>query len=213
VVGESTGQPYGDASVNNWADLSGYDKLIVTVTEGTPRFLLNRDEEEGQQSENEDESHLIDNTKGGWSSKYFTQETTTNGDVYTVDLKQIKNDKGFVHLHAIKSGDWGENVTVTSMIVEQDGNPEVVITSSGDGTVGWSTPTGVGKVNANSQSDPISIQYDGELTLTFTPNTGCHLSHVYVNNIDYVSQVSGNAPPHPLRWRMKSMTRKSNRRV
>ena len=30
VIGESTGQPYGDPSVNSWADLSGFDQLVIT---------------------------------------------------------------------------------------------------------------------------------------------------------------------------------------
>ena len=86
VLGESTGQPYGDPSVINYADLSLYSKLIVTVTEGTPRFLFNRDVAEGQWNANEEESHLIESPKSGWSEKYFSQD----GNVYTVDLKLAK---------------------------------------------------------------------------------------------------------------------------
>ena len=85
VIGEPTGQPYGDSKVNNYADLSSYSKLIVVATEGTPRFLLNRDMVEGQCSATESESHLIDNTNSGcmtWAAKYFYQE----GNTYVVDL-------------------------------------------------------------------------------------------------------------------------------
>ena len=78
VIGESTGQPYGDSEVINYADLSNYSKLYVTVTEGTPRFLFNRDVEEGQWAEDEAASHLIDNTRGGWSAKYFSSEAGEN---------------------------------------------------------------------------------------------------------------------------------------
>ena len=119
VVGESTGQPYGDPGVNNYADLSDYDVLIVTATEGTPRMLFNRDINEGQCSENEAESHLIDNTNGGcmtWAAKYFSSEEKDGATVWTVDLAQLVKDKGFAHLHAIKGGNWA-NVTVTDMIV------------------------------------------------------------------------------------------------
>ena len=117
VIGEPSGLPYGDGSVINRADLSSYSKLIVTVVDGSPRFLLNRDVDEGQWSDNEAESHLIDNTKGGWSSKYFSQD----GNVYTVDLKQLVKDKGYAHLHAIKGANWAD-VTVESMILEKSGN-------------------------------------------------------------------------------------------
>ena len=94
VLDESTGQPYGDPSVINYADLSAYTKLIVEVTDGSPRFLLNRDKDEGQWADTEAESHLIE---------------------------AIVKDKGFCHLHAIKGANWA-NVTVTRMELEKAGN-------------------------------------------------------------------------------------------
>ena len=129
VVGEASGQPYGDSNVINYADLTNYTKLTVIATDGTPRFLFNRDVDEGQWNENESESHLIDNTKGGWSSRYFTsQPGEEEGEtVYIVDLKQMVKDKGYAHLHAIKGANWA-NVTVTSMTVETTGKKK---------TVGW----------------------------------------------------------------------------
>ena len=116
VLGTSTGMPYGDSRVMGFADLTNYIALKVTVTDGTPRFLFNRDIDDGQWNENEAESHLIDNTKNGWSAKYFSSETTDEGTVWTVDLKQLVTDKGYAHLHAIKGANWA-NVTVTSMVV------------------------------------------------------------------------------------------------
>ena len=115
-LNKPTGQPYGDASVNAFADLSSYSKLAIVSTGGTPRFLLNRDADNGQWNETESESHLIDNTKGGWSAKYFSQE----GNVYTVDLAQLVSDKGFAHLHAIKA--YG-NVTVSGMYLYRAPDP------------------------------------------------------------------------------------------
>ena len=132
VVGEATGQPYGDPSVINYADLSMYAKLIVTVTDGSPRFLFNRDVDEGQWSEDEAQSHLIDNTKGGWSAKYFTSEQVGESTVWTVDLAQMVQDKGYAHLHSIKGANWA-NVTVTSMVVEKDPVPQSIIWAVGDG--------------------------------------------------------------------------------
>ena len=117
VLNESTGLPYGDGNVNNYADLSEYTKLIVTVTEGAPRFLFNRDVTEGQWSENEAESHLIDNTKGGWSAKYFSSSEKDGVTTWTVDLAQMVADKGYAHLHAIKGANWA-NCTVTGMTLE-----------------------------------------------------------------------------------------------
>ena len=123
VVGESTGQPYGDGSVNNWADLSGFDQLVITYSEGQPRVLINRDQDEGQFSTSESDSHLIEYPKGAssWAGKYFTDKD----GVLTVNLKQIFNDKGFVHLHAIKGAN-GANVTVESMVVVRKGKEKQV---------------------------------------------------------------------------------------
>ena len=144
VVGESTGQPYGDNAVINFADLSMYSKLVVVATDGTPRFLFNRDVDEGQWADNEAESHLIDNTRGGWSAKYFSSAAgEEEGEtVYTVDLKQMMKDKGFVHLHAIKGANW-ENVTVTSM---------VVVTQGKASQVGWTNLIN----NSNMEGDDVS---------------------------------------------------------
>lgn len=138
VIGESTGMPYGDGNVINFADLSAYTKLIVTTTEGTPRFLFNRDVQDGQWNENEADSHLIDNTKGGWSAKYFTSEEKDGVTTWTVDLALLVQDKGFAHLHAIKGGNW-QNCTVTSMTLvgtkkETEPLDNKLLWAIGDGT-------------------------------------------------------------------------------
>lgn len=132
--GVSDGLPYGDGSVIAYADLSGYAKLIVTVTEGSPRFLFNRDVDEGQWNENEAESHLIDNTKGGWSAKYFTSVDKGDGVTeWTVDLAQMVADKGYAHLHSIKGANWA-NCTATKMEVETAPALAQLVWAIGDGT-------------------------------------------------------------------------------
>jgi len=144
VLNESTGQPYGDSQVINYADLSLYSKLIVTCTEGTPRFLFNRDMDEGQWNENEAESHLIDNTKNGWSARYFSQD----GQTYVVDLKLMVKEKGFAHLHAIKGANWA-NVTVTSLELTREGKAQVV---------GWTDLI----TNGDLEGDDVSCFYSKE---------------------------------------------------
>lgn len=114
-VGTSSDMPYGDGSVINYADLSEYATLEVTTTEGTPRFLFNRDVNDGQWNENEADSHLIDNTKGGWSAKYFTSKENGDGSTtYIVDIAALVADKGYAHLHSIKGANWAKT-TVTDM--------------------------------------------------------------------------------------------------
>ena len=148
----STGQPYGDGSVIAFADLSEYDKLQIVSKGGTPRFLLNRDVDEGQWNENEAESHLIDNTKGdanSWHAKYFSQD----GDVYTVDLAQLVADKGFAHLHAIKTV--GGNVVVSGMYLYKA--PEAA-THTWDFTA-WSDAT---ISNLRAEAAKVTVEDDPE---------------------------------------------------
>ena len=170
VVGESTGQPYGDPSVNNWADLSGFDQLVITYSEGQPRVLINRDQDEGQFNTNESDSHLIEYPRGAsaWAGKYFTDKD----GVLTVDLKQILNDKGFVHLHAIKGANGG-NVTVENMVVVRKGKEKQVgwvnILTNGDFegddfssfALALRADSGDGNVTYTINSDPDAMVEEG----------------------------------------------------
>lgn len=154
--GEASGQPYGDGSVNAYADLSEYAKLIVVVTDGIPRMLFNRDLADGQCSDNEAESHLIDNTNAGcmtWAAKYFSSKPGENeGEtIWTVDLAQMVKDKGYAHLHAIKGGNWA-NCTVTSMKVEGYPYKEKLLWAIGDGT----SSDGPGVVRAEAEIEGVN---------------------------------------------------------
>ena len=144
VLGESTGQPYGDSRVIDYADLSLYSKLIVTVTEGTPRFLFNRTKDEGQYSATEEESCLLEYPKSGWTDRYFS----VDGTDYIVDLKKMVKDKGFAHLHAIKGANWS-NVTVTEMVLIREGKAQVV---------GWTDLI----TNGDMEGDDVSCFYSKE---------------------------------------------------
>ena len=148
ILNEAASTVYGDDRVINYADLSLYSKLIVKTvegTEGSPRFLFNRTVDEGQWNEDESQSNLIDNTKGGWSAKYFSQD----GNTYTVDLKLMVKEKGFAHLHAIKSASWGTTVTLASMEVERQGKAQ---------QVGWTDLI----TNGDMEGDDVSCFYSKE---------------------------------------------------
>ena len=111
VVGESTGQPYGDSNVYylNFADISEYDKLILTVTDGTPRIMMNRLEVGNGSSD----------SNGGSFVEIIN--APVNG-VVEVDLSQYD----YAHLNAIKGANWNP-VTVTGMYLykEVKEEPEV----------------------------------------------------------------------------------------
>lgn len=111
-VGTSTGMPYGDGTVNeyNYADLSAYDHLAITATEGEPRLLFNRAAQDDHQGPLSVE---LPRDKG--QNKY--EAVVDNGDgskTYVINLKAIVEKDGYAHLHAIKGANWA-NTTVTEM--------------------------------------------------------------------------------------------------
>lgn len=123
-LGKSTGMPFGDGNVNylNYADLSNLDKLVVTATEGEPRFLFNRLEDEG----------YVNVELPRDKAEYETVIDNGNGTkTYIIDVAKIVYDYGFAHLHAIKGADW-KNTTVTSIkcknmfsLLKEDFNPTI----------------------------------------------------------------------------------------
>ncbi len=120
VLKESTGLPYGDGNVSslNYADLSDYAKLEVTVTYGEPRFCFNRAENNG--------TVTIEFPRDNTSKPYETVKDNGDGSkTYTVDLEAIVAEAGYAHLNCIKGANWA-NVTVTSMkLIENDMCPSV----------------------------------------------------------------------------------------
>ncbi len=111
VMNESTDMPYGDGSVGylKYADLSNADKLYVTVTEGQPRILMNR------QSETQDPVE-IEYPRLSYDE---TIENTDGSITYIVDVKAIVEKYGYAHLNAIKGANW-QNTTVTAMYYTLD---------------------------------------------------------------------------------------------
>ncbi len=106
-IGTSTGQPYGLSTVNHdrFADLSAYNTIELTATEGEPRLLFNRIENEG----------TVFAEVPRDKDKYET--VVDNGDgskTYIIDIAAIVAEYGFAHLHAIKGANWA-NTTVTEI--------------------------------------------------------------------------------------------------
>lgn len=102
---------YGTSTVEPdcYADLTGLDKLYLTVTEGAPRLLFNQQVKDGQIP--------IEIPR---DIKY--QSVVDNHDgtkTYIIDIKQIVEDKGYAHLNAIKGAEW-KDVIVTHMTFDYD---------------------------------------------------------------------------------------------
>lgn len=109
----SSDMPFGHGSVpmDGFADLSEYDRLEVTVSEGAPRFCFNRQTANGQDTDDGVGSEMIDIPMKAWGTQKYQ---TVSGNVYTINLKQIVADQGHAYLHCIKAP-WRTNVIVTSM--------------------------------------------------------------------------------------------------
>lgn len=117
---EGSGLPYGLSTVDwqNFANLTDYDQLIITVADGTPRFCFNRLTAAGQDNDDESQSEMIDIPNNGRSTAAY-QTTDETGKVFTINLKQMTADKGFAHLHCIKGANW-QNVTITGMYLYKE---------------------------------------------------------------------------------------------
>ena len=122
---KSVDMVYGQAGVDKgkYANLIDYDRLIVTVTEGAPRFCFNRETADGADADNEADSKMIDIPTKAWGSlRYLT--VSADKKVYTIDLQKMGVEKGKVLLHAIKGAD-GNNVTVTGIYKVNTSNIDV----------------------------------------------------------------------------------------
>lgn len=101
--GASNTDVYGDMGVHaaNYADLSAYSKLELTVTDGTPRLLFNRVGDTG--------SDYIEINSA--SSPYVA----VDGNRWVINLAKMVSDKGFAHLNCIKGEPYGTPVTISSV--------------------------------------------------------------------------------------------------
>ena len=118
----STQNVYGNSNVSylQYADLSDAIALVAVASEGEPRFLLNRVENEGALINIPNDAEQ--------TAKYET--VVDNGDgtkTYTIDLEAIIADYGFAHLHSIKGANWA-NTTVTSLQVVKMPAPIIAYT-------------------------------------------------------------------------------------
>lgn len=125
VLGTATGLPFGDGSVSwkKYADLTAWDRLVVTVISGQPRFCFNRLVDGGQDNEDESQSQMIDIPNKAWGTQRYQ---TVDGNAYTINLKLMTEEKGFAHLHCIKGANW-QDVNIKSLKLFKDGEVETGI--------------------------------------------------------------------------------------
>ena len=175
-LGAASGLPYGDGNVSElkWADLTKYDKLIIT-TAGTilPRLCMNRLEAEGQQAATQEDSKMLDinpNNGNTWSTEKY--QTVEDG-VYTIDLSKIVADYNFARLHCIKKQGWGEGVVVTGMYLYKAPAPATYAVNIAEGIE-----------NGTVTAEPTSAKEGDEVTLTATPAEGYELESITVTGVN-----------------------------
>lgn len=167
-LGVESSMPYGDGSVNNYIDLTGYTALKLNVASGTPRPLFNRDEDNGQAPD-----HLIAIPNNEEQTAAY-QTVTDNADgskTYTIDLAKIQEKYGYVHLHSIKGFDG--NVNITSMKLEggsvtpaptPDPTPVPEADPTKDATaLEISTDNGGSELNTDITNGKINVPYIAEV--------------------------------------------------
>ena len=127
IIGEATESAYGDDKFYylNFVNLTGFEKLIITVNSGNPRILMNRTVDKGMATSDPATSQLIDMRygTGNWSTNaYLTKE---GDNTYVVDLKKMSQERGMAHLHAIKSQRAGVKLNVASIVVVKGSGYEI----------------------------------------------------------------------------------------
>ena len=165
---KASGLPYGDASVGelNWADLTGYDKLIIaTVGDVKPRLCMNRLVKDGQQAATQEESKMLDinpNNGNTWSTEKYE---TIEDNIFTIDLKAIVADYTFARLHSIKGQ--GGNVLITDLLLVKSAAAPVAAEATFDFNA-MDVPTSTNDSNDGEIVESKTIVENG-VTMIITP--------------------------------------------
>lgn len=131
-IDASTTMPFGDGNVDwlNYADLSKYETLLITVKNGggVPRFCMNRSAIDGQASN----GGMIDIPRNADHTSQY--QTVVNNDddtkTYIIDLAAIKSDHdGIATLHSIKS-DNGAIIVTKMQLGKEDIDSETIYEAS-----------------------------------------------------------------------------------
>ena len=170
VLFTASGLPYGDGNVSElkWADLAGYDKLIVVVAgEVKPRFCMNRLEANGQQAETKADSKMLDinpNNEYTWSTEAYE---TIDGKTFTIDLKKIVDDYNFARLHCIKAQGYGTSVIVTDMLLYKEAAPAATEVTFDFAANKWEHALGSGSGETAEQGNITEPIVEEGVTLSF----------------------------------------------
>ena len=170
----------GSPEIDKYADLSGYSKLILTVTAGSARAFFNAT------SDQEADRITVGNSDNYNGKKYLT----VTGNTYTIDLNAIWFDYGKAYLNSIKSGGWNANATITSMeLVPYEGTP-----------VKWNVDNGI-SINTNdglrdkfNNDDPIIVPIRNSSGQEWSVNPRLKVKNADTEAVLQVGDLCGNDP-------------------
>ena len=166
--------PYGAGNVYwlDYANLSDYDKLYVVTSYGAPRFCFNRIVNEGQDSGNPNNTPMIDIPNQNWGTELY-QSTSEDGRTFIIDLKKMKEDRGFAHLHCIKNANW-QPLCVTNLLL-------------------YTEPTK--SLASSSNLEGYKTFYDAEKNYQVDENTTIYKATATDNAFVTLTEVEGNVIP------------------
>lgn len=164
VLFKSTDTAFGLQSPNgsNYADLSNFSKLVLTVPEGQPRVFFNAT------GGGEDQRLTV----GPGVGTYMTK----SGNTYTIDIEKILADKGSAKLNSIKAASYNVELTVTSMqLVEKVSVSNTIyfsdVSIGGEGGKQSNFRNNILSVTPHNLNEPTSFKFvlkdaNGENTIT-----------------------------------------------
>ena len=160
VIGSASDLPYGLSSVdmNNYADLSEYNYLVVAYYAGEPRFCFNRLTAQGQDNADEALSEMIDIPGNARSTETY-EAKSEDGTYLVIDLKKMVEKQGFAHLHCIKGKSYGATVIITDMLLY----------------TGETNPVTTGIVTVDSQKPAVKGMFDLQGRRVAEPTKGLYI--------------------------------------
>lgn len=180
VLFKSTDTAYGlqTPSATQYADLSGYSKLVVTVSEGSPRAFFNA-------------------TGPGEDQRLTNPHMTKNGNTFTYDLEAIVAENDFAHLNSIKAAASWVELTVTSIqLVEKANNAKTWDFTNWSTSLnnGWTqngtryTATTFADVHNNN----MELITNGNTVIPETAGLKFNVNHSNQDSRFYIETASGN---------------------
>lgn len=118
-LGNATDCVYGWSNLDDlrYADLTEFEALVITYTDGFPRIMMNRVD-----------GNFVTISEQANTEYYTVTENEDGSKTAIVDLKKFAEDHGgYAHLNSIKASAYNTQVTATELFVVRDAEEYVAI--------------------------------------------------------------------------------------